>query len=92
MTYQGEPLDTPTGRAVRLTGRAVIFTGFTLAAGVGTWIFSDLQFQADMGILLCFIFLANMVGAIILMPALVRWLMRRKETPTAEEVTAAGTG
>ncbi len=66
-------------QTLRLTGRAVIFTGFTLAAGVGTWIFSDLQFQADMGILLCFIFLANMVGAIILLPALVRWLMRRRE-------------
>ncbi len=79
-------------QTLRLTGRAVIFTGFTLAAGVGTWIFSDLQFQADMGILLCFIFLANMVGAIILMPALVRWLMRRHETPEPAEVTAAGTG
>jgi predicted RND superfamily exporter protein len=77
-------------QTLRLTGRAVIFTGFTLAAGVGTWIFSDLQFQRDMGILLCFIFLANMVGAIVLLPALVRWLMRRKESP--EEVTAAGTG
>ena len=77
-------------QTLRLTGRAVIFTGFTLAAGVGTWIFSDLQFQRDMGILLCFIFLANMVGAIILLPALVRWLMRRKEAPP--EVTAAGTG
>jgi predicted RND superfamily exporter protein len=79
-------------QTLRLTGRAVIFTGFTLAAGVGTWIFSDLQFQADMGILLCFIFLANMVGAIIIMPALVRWLMRRKETVGPTEVTAAGTG
>lgn len=79
-------------QTLRLTGRAVIFTGFTLAAGVGTWIFSDLQFQADMGILLCFIFLANMVGAIILMPALVRWLMRRHETTEPREVTAAGTG
>ena len=69
-------------QTLRLTGRAVIFTGFTLAAGVGTWIFSELQFQADMGILLCFIFLANMVGAIIMLPALVRWLMRRKEQPT----------
>lgn len=66
-------------RTLRLTGRAVIFTGFTLAAGVGTWIFSPLQFQADMGLLLAFIFLANMVGAIVMLPALVRWLMRRKE-------------
>jgi len=66
-------------RTLRLTGRAVIFTGFTLAAGVGTWIFSPLQFQADMGILLAFIFLANMVGAIVMLPALVRWLMYRNE-------------
>jgi len=68
-------------RTLRLTGRAVIFTGFTLAAGVGTWTFSTLQFQADMGILLSFIFLANMVGAIVILPALVRWLMmRNRET------------
>jgi predicted RND superfamily exporter protein len=68
-------------RTLRLTGRAVIFTGFTLAAGVGTWMFSALQFQADMGILLSFIFLANMVGAIVILPALVRWLMmRNRET------------
>lgn len=92
-------------QTLRLTGRAVIFTGFTLAAGVGTWIFSDLQFQADMGILLCFIFLANMVGAILLLPALVRWLMRRRDWKTEDdaddaddrrpdppEITAAGTG
>ena len=64
-------------RTLRLTGRAVIFTGFTLAAGVGTWAFSELQFQADMGILLSFIFLANMVAAIVILPALVRWLMMR---------------
>ncbi len=78
-------------RTLRLTGRAVIFTGFTLAVGVGTWMFSVLQFQADMGILLSFIFLANMVGAIVILPALVRWLMmRNRETivdkPVASEV------
>ncbi|MEJ8569752.1 efflux RND transporter permease subunit [Elongatibacter sediminis] len=73
----GHPLREAYYRTLRLTGRAVIFTGFTLAAGVGTWIFSPLQFQADMGILLAFIFLANMVGAIIVLPALVRWLIYR---------------
>ena len=71
-------LDEANYQTLRLTGRAVIFTGFTLAAGVGTWIFSALQFQADMGILLSFIFLANMVGAIILLPALVRLLFKSK--------------
>ena len=75
-------------RTLRLTGRAVIFTGFTLAAGVGTWMFSALQFQADMGILLSFIFLANMVAAIVVLPALVRWLMmRNRETVVDKPVT-----
>ncbi len=75
-------------RTLRLTGRAVIFTGFTLAAGVGTWTFSALQFQADMGILLSFIFLANMVAAIVVLPALVRWLMMRNiETIAVRPVT-----
>ena len=75
-------------RTLRLTGRAVIFTGFTLAAGVGTWTFSTLQFQADMGILLSFIFLANMVAAIVILPALVRWLMMRdRETVTDKPAT-----
>lgn len=71
-------------RTLRLTGRAVIFTGVTLAAGVGTWAFSTLQFQADMGILLSFIFLANMVGAIVILPALVRWLMMRNKDRLVE--------
>jgi len=76
-------------RTLRLTGRAVIFTGFTLAAGVGTWTFSSLQFQADMGILLSFIFLANMVAAIVLLPALVRWLMMRDRDKLEEEPAAS---
>ena len=59
-------------------GMTVLFTAITLAIGVGTWMFSALKFQADMGILLSFMFLANMVGAIVLMPALLRWLTRPK--------------
>lgn len=62
--------------AYTMTGSAVIFTGITLGAGVSTWIFSDLKFQADMGILLTFMFLVNMLGAIIVMPAMARWLFR----------------
>ncbi|MFQ6371065.1 efflux RND transporter permease subunit [Shewanella sp. YIC-542] len=51
-------------------GNAVIFTGLTLAVGVSTWFFSALKFQMDMGILLTFMFLVNMLGAIIILPAL----------------------
>jgi predicted RND superfamily exporter protein len=60
------------------TGNAVIFTGITLAIGVATWIFSPLQFQADMGVLLTFMFLVNMLGAILVLPALACWMMRDK--------------
>jgi predicted RND superfamily exporter protein len=64
-------------RTLRITGSGVLFTGLTLAAGVATWIFSPLQFQADMGILLTFMFLVNMLGAILVLPALARWLRVR---------------
>jgi predicted RND superfamily exporter protein len=85
----GHDLHTAYYRTLRLTGRAVIFTGFTLATGVGTWMFSALQFQADMGVLLSFIFLANMIGAIVLLPALVRVLMvRKKDQAKAKNVPA----
>ncbi len=63
-------------KTIRSAGRAVTFTGLTLAAGVMTWIFSPLKFQADMGILLTFMFLWNMVGALTLLPALATFLFR----------------
>ncbi len=66
-------------RTLRLTGRAVFFTALTLAVGVGTWLFSALQFQADMGKLLAFMFIFNMIGAMVLLPALARLLLAWKE-------------
>ena len=62
--------------AMTQVGSAVVFTGLTLSIGVGTWAFSALQFQADMGILLMFMFLMNMVFAILLLPAIARLLFR----------------
>ena len=63
------------------SGTAVLFTGFTLAIGVSTWLFSELKFQADMGLLLTFMFLVNMLAAIILLPAMARWLWRHRVAP-----------
>jgi predicted RND superfamily exporter protein len=57
-------------QAIRFTGKVVALVGITLAAGVVTWAFSPIKFQADMGILLTFMFLWNMLGALILIPAL----------------------
>jgi predicted RND superfamily exporter protein len=74
----GDTLEEAFYKAMRLTGKAVIFIGITLGVGVFTWIFAPLKFQADMGILLTFLFLTNMLGAILILPALARWLLRRK--------------
>jgi len=63
------------GEAVMFTGRVVALVGVTLAAGVVTWAFSPIKFQADMGILLTFMFLWNMVGALVLIPALSHFLL-----------------
>jgi predicted RND superfamily exporter protein len=62
-------------KTMRVTGASIIFTGITLAIGVVTWVFSPLQFQADIGIMLTFMFFVNMLGAIILLPALAAWLV-----------------
>jgi len=65
--------------ALRRTGNAVLVTGLTLALGVATWIFSDLKLQADMGLLLAFMFAGNMIGALVLLPALHRVLPGARE-------------
>jgi len=62
--------------ALRERGTAMIFTAVTMTLGVGTWALSALKFQADMGMLLAFMFFLNMVGAIFLLPALAAWLLK----------------
>jgi predicted RND superfamily exporter protein len=52
-----------------------LLTGFTLAAGVVTWVFAPIKFQADMGLLLAFMFLWNMLGALVLLPSLAYFLL-----------------
>nr|VFJ77576.1 MAG: hypothetical protein BECKFW1821C_GA0114237_11305 [Candidatus Kentron sp. FW] len=75
---QGMPFADAFRVTLEITGSGVIFTALILALGVATWIFSDLKFQADMGIMLTFMFLVNMVGAILLLPALAAWLLPAK--------------
>jgi len=74
----GETFEDALCFAFATMGTSVMFTGSALAAGVGTWAWSALKFQADMGILLSFLFFFNMLGAMLLMPALGRWLFRDK--------------
>lgn len=72
----GDPIRVAMGRALEFEGIATIFTALTLAAGVFTWAFSDLKFQADMGKLLAFMFLVNLIMAFTALPAIAVLLER----------------
>jgi predicted RND superfamily exporter protein len=76
----GVPLAEAYRQALQFTGRVVALVGLTLAAGVATWAASPIKFQADMGVLLTFMFLWNMLGALVLIPALSHFLL---PTPAA---------
>ncbi|MFJ2548877.1 RND family transporter [Pseudomonas sp. NPDC087612] len=72
----GLPLQEAYYQTLKSTGKAVLFTGLCLAIGVCTWIFSAIKFQADMGLMLTFMLLWNMFGALWLLPALARFLIK----------------
>ncbi|MFC5695593.1 MMPL family transporter, partial [Pseudomonas sp. GCM10022186] len=72
---QGLSLAESYKNAVAFTGRVVGLVGITLAAGVVCWAWSPIKFQADMGILLTFMFVWNMIGALVLIPALSYFLL-----------------
>ena len=79
---QGESVQAAYFAALEERGSAVLFTGITLAIGVSTWVFSTLKFQMDMGILLTFMFIVNMLGALIVLPAIARLLWFKTKTRT----------
>ncbi|MDO8778210.1 MAG: MMPL family transporter [Burkholderiaceae bacterium] len=83
---EGASLSDAYHHALQFTGRVVMLTGITLALAVGTWAFSPIKFQADMGILLAFMFVWNMVGALVLLPALGHFFLRspRQQRPVVE--------
>jgi len=81
----GDSLAAAYRHAVQFTGKVVALVGVTLAAGVVCWAWSPIKFQADMGILLTFMFTLNMVGALVLIPALSHFLLRdTRRTPCAD--------
>jgi len=81
---EGRSLSDAYYQSLLFTGRVVMLTGLTLAIGVATWVFSPIKFQADMGLLLAFMFLWNMLGALILLPALAQFLLIRKTVKPEE--------
>ena len=75
----GHPLGQAYREALNFTGRVVCLVGITMGASVITWAWSPIKFQANMGILLAFMFVWNMVGALLLIPALSHFLLRTPE-------------
>jgi predicted RND superfamily exporter protein len=80
----GQSLSAAYYNALLFTGRVVVLTGITLGLAVATWFFSPIKFQADMGVLLAFMFVWNMLGALILLPALGHFLL--KPDPRAKQM------
>ncbi len=75
-------------RTLQKTGKAVVFTGVALGLGVATWLFSKLQFQADMGLMLVYMFTANMFGAILVLPALAHFFAGEETRHQGQDITS----
>ncbi|MFZ4288746.1 efflux RND transporter permease subunit [Variovorax sp. HJSM1_2] len=84
---QGASLRAAYQQSLLFTGRVVMLTGVTLALGVATWALSPIKFQADMGVLLAFMFVVNMVGALVLLPALAHFLLKPAVVPQVDVVS-----
>ncbi len=82
--HEGLPLREAYFNTLKTTGNAIVLTAVTLAIGVITWIWSPIKFQADMGVLLTFMFLWNMVGALWLLPALAYFLIKPEKIVAQE--------
>jgi len=73
---EGKALGTAFYEALGERGTAMVFTAVTMTIGVATWSLSALKFQADMGVLLAFMFFLNMLGALFVLPALAAFTLK----------------
>lgn len=85
----GEPIAVALEQSIQEVGIATIFTAITLAIGVATWSFSALKFQADMGKLLAFMFIVNLVMAMTALPAFAVLLERMFPRKAPVKLSAA---
>jgi hypothetical protein len=91
---EGRDLDEAVDYATETTGKAIIFTATTMLAGTLFWWFSDLKFQAEMGLLLALLMVFNTFGGLVLVPAWIkvvrpRFLQKRVGAAAAEARHAA---
>src|SRR5437870_4690575 len=92
---EGRTLDEAVDYATATTGKAIIFTATTMVASTIFWWFSDLKFQAEMGLLLALLMVFNTFGGLVIVPAWMkiirpRFLLRRRTgAPEREPVRLA---
>jgi predicted RND superfamily exporter protein len=82
---QRDDLDGALIEGVATAGKAVLYTAFLISAAIAFWVFSPLRFQAEMGYQLLIILTMNMLGGLLLLPALISWIRPRFVLTTAHE-------
>jgi len=87
---RGRSLDDAYREALNFTGKVIALIGVTLASAVLTWIWSPIKFQADMGVLLTFMFVWNMIGALVLIPALSHFFLCPEKAAAKKKALAEG--
>jgi hypothetical protein len=85
---EGRTIDEAVDYATATTGKAIIFTATTMVAGTIFWWFSDLKFQAEMGLLLALLMIFNTFGGLVIVPAWVKIIqpnfMTKRRVPADE--------
>src|SRR2546428_9486043 len=94
---EGRTLEAAVDYATATTGRAIIFTATTMVASTIFWWFSDLKFQAEMGLLLALLMLFNTFGGLVIVPAWMkivrpRFLLRRRTRAPERELVRLAVG
>ncbi len=69
---EGLSIEKSYSESLQQRGSASMFTAMVTSIAVFCWYFSDLKFQQDMGLLLGFMFIFNLLGAIFLAPVLLK--------------------
>jgi predicted RND superfamily exporter protein len=64
-------------RAIRTTGKTVLFTGFSLTASIIYFVFYPMKFQAEMALLLSVLLAFHLIGALLFIPPMVNWIRPR---------------
>jgi predicted RND superfamily exporter protein len=94
---EGRDVDEAVDYATATTGKAIIFTATTMVASTLFWWFSDLKFQAEMGLLLALLMLFNTFGGLVIVPAWMKiirpnFLLRRRPAPVEQDPARAAVG